>query len=316
MGFTQSGMEPTAATRPADAVPIPLREPRPLTAMLWMAGTGVLFVGVTALVKTLDGRVPAAQAGFLRYALGIVFLLPLLPTLRRLHLTARDFGIFALRGTLQALGVICWFYAMSRITIAEVTAMNYLVPVYITVGAALFLGERLAIRRVLAVAAALAGALVILRPGFRSLDPGHLAMMATALVFAGSYLIAKRLTDRAGAAVVVLMLSLTVPVALLPFALAVWEPVAPADLLVLLAVAAFATGGHYCMTRAFADGPMAVTQPVTFLQLVWAAALGALLFAEPIDLYVVLGGAVIFGSVTFIAIREAQLKTQEKLRKP
>ena len=76
----------------------------------------------------------------------------------------------------------------------------------------------------------------------------------------------------------------------------------------LFLVAVFATIGHLTMTLAFRAAPMTVTQPVTFLQLVWASTLGALVFAEPIDRYVVLGGLVIFASVSFITWREAVLK--------
>jgi len=277
-----------------------------------MVLAGVLFVGVVAGVKLLDGRVPAPQAAFLRYALGLGFLVPLIPELRRLTLSAQDWRLFLYRGAAHTLGVILWFYAMGRITIAEVTAMNYLTPVYVTVGAALFLGERLAIRRLLAVVAALAGALIILRPGVRALDPGHLAMLATAVTLAASYLYAKRLVAIASATVVVAMLSLTVTVGLLPFALAVWVPVTRTELGLLFVVAFLATGGHYAMTRAFGEGPMAVTQPVTFLQLVWAVLLGAVVFGEPLDGWVVLGGVVIFGSVTFIAIREAHLRSRAR----
>lgn len=70
-------------------------------------------------------------------------------------------------------------------------------------------------------------------------------------------------------------------------------------------VACFATAGHLTMTKAFAAAPMTVTQPVTFLQLVWAVLLGAVLFGEPIDGWVMLGGAVIMASVSFITWREA-----------
>ncbi len=74
---------------------------------------------------------------------------------------------------------------MTQIPIAEVTAMNYLSPVYVTIAAALFLGEKLAARCIEAVVVAMLGAVVILRPGFRELSPGHLAMLLAAVVFAG-----------------------------------------------------------------------------------------------------------------------------------
>lgn len=73
-------------------------------------------------------------------------------------------------------------------------------------------------------------------------------------------------------------------------------------------VAVFATFSHYTMTLAFRAAPVAVTQPVTFLQLIWAVLLGLLVFGEPIDGWVVLGGSIILASVTFISWREAVLK--------
>ena len=281
---------------------------RPVMGIFWMLVTGLCFVAVTAIVKYTGDRIPAQQAAFLRYLLGLVFLLPMLKSLFAVRLPGRIWWLFVGRGTFHAFGVMLWFYAMTRISIAEVTAMNYLAPVYVTLGAALFLGEKLAARRILAVVAALVGALIILRPGFREVDPGHLAMLVAGVVFGGSYLLVKVLSAHANAAVVVAMLSIIVTVVLAPFAAAVWVTPTLAELWLLFAVAAFATAGHYTMTVAFSMAPVTVTQPVTFLQLVWAALIGVVIFAEPIDVWVVVGGLVILGAVSFITWREAVLR--------
>lgn len=273
--------------------------------ILWMVLTGLNFIAVTALVKFLGDGVPAAQAAFLRYVLGLVFLIPMIRPMLATRLTPRQWRIFGLRGVAHSLGVILWFYAMTRITIAEVTAMNYLNPVYVTVAAALLLGEKLPPRRLAAVIAAFAGAIIVLRPGFRELDIGHLAMIFTAILFAISYLTAKIVSDEVPATVVVGMLSVMVPFGIAPFAFAVWVPVGWSEFGWLFLVAFFATAGHYTMTRAFAAAPLTVTQPVTFLQLVWATLLGVLVFDEAFDGWVILGAGVIVASVTFIAWREA-----------
>ena len=129
-----------------------------------------------------------------------------------------------MRGVVQSLAIICWFFAMARIPIAEVTAMNYLSPVFVTVGAAIVLKEGLPPRRAAAVVVALIGAMIILRPGLRTVEPGHLAMLGTATGFAIGYLIAKQLSGEISAAVIVGMLSITVTIGLAPFAWAVWIP--------------------------------------------------------------------------------------------
>ncbi|SHF80962.1 EamA-like transporter family protein [Litoreibacter ascidiaceicola] len=281
---------------------------RPVAGVIWMLVTGVMFVAVTAIVKYVGSELPAAEAAFLRYLLGLVFLIPMIGPIRRAKLTPRALKLFGFRGVVHTLGVTLWFYAMTQISIAEVTAMNYLAPVYVTIGAAFFLGEKLALRRILAVVAALVGAMVILRPGFRELSPGHFAMLITAVMFAGSYLTAKVMADEVSPAVVVGMLSITVTIGLAPLAAMVWVTPTLEQLGWMFLLACFATAGHYSMTLAFQAAPVTVTQPVTFLQLFWAVLLGALVFDEAIDGWVIFGGLIILAAVSFITWREAMLK--------
>lgn len=275
--------------------------------VFWMLVTGICFVGVTALVKYLGPGIPPAEAAFIRYFLGLMFLLPTMKRVFAAHLTRRQNTMFGVRGGLHAFGVMLWFYAMTQIPLSEVTAMSYLAPVFVTLGAAVFLHEKLAARRIAAVVFALIGAVIILRPGFRELNGGHLAMLINGVLFAGSYLLAKVLVDEIDPLVVVAMLSVWVTLALAPFAAFVWVTPTLYQVAVLGAVACLATIGHFTMTLAFKVAPMTVTQPVTFLQLVWAVALGALMFSEPVDIWVVIGGTVILGSITFITWRESVL---------
>ena len=176
------------------------------------------------------------------------------------------------------------------------------------------LGEKLAARRILAVVAALVGAVIILRPGFREIGPGHYGMLIAAVFFAASYLIAKRMADETGAAVTVAMLSITVAIGLAPLALMNWVTPTWHELALLFGVAALATAGHYTMTLALAAAPVTVTQPVSFLQLVWAVLLGAFVFGEGLDPFVVLGGLIIIAAISFMTWREAVLK--RRMRTP
>ena len=176
---------------------------RPVVGIFWMFFTGLMFVAVTAVVKHLGDDVPAAQAAFLRYVRGLVFLLPMIKPIVAARLTRRQIKLFWARGIAHTLAVILWFFAMARIPLAEVTAMNYLSPVYVLLGATLFLGEPLPPRRLAAVIVALIGALIILRPGLKEIEAGHVAMLVTAMFFAAGYLIAKQLSGEVSAAVVV-----------------------------------------------------------------------------------------------------------------
>jgi drug/metabolite transporter (DMT)-like permease len=282
-----------------------------MAGIAWMLGSGLCFVAVTGIVRHLGTDLPAAQSAFLRFAFGVVFLLP---AMLRMGPLPRDLlALFGLRGAFHTAAVVCWFYAMARLPVAEVTAIGYLNPVIVTVGGALIFGEALAWRRVVTIGLGIVGAVIVLRPGLREILPGHLAQLGAAALFAGSYLCAKRLSLILDAGVVVAAMSVMVTIGLLPFALWVWVPVSGLQCAWLALVAAFATGGHYCMTRAFAAAPLAVTQPVVFLQLVWATLLGWIVFGEGIDPYVTLGGAVIVGAVSWLAWRETQVLRAEVL---
>nr|WP_255435538.1 DMT family transporter [Paracoccus sp. S1E-3] len=286
-----------------------------LAGIAWMVVTGLCFVAVNALVKVYGQGLPSAQSAFIRFLFGLVFLSPVLVRTARRGLPPGLIGPFALRAALHVLAVILWFYAMTRLPIAEVTAIGFLNPIVATLGAAALLGETLSWRRGLAIGVALLGVLVVLRPGMRALEVGHLAQIGAAVAFGLSYLVARRLAQRAPADVVVAMMALTVTVGLAPLAFAVWVPPSWEQVFGLGLVAVFATAGHYTMTRAFAVAPLAVTQPVTFLQLIWASLLGMALFAEPFDPMVLIGGGMMIAAISYITWREARLNAAPRQRR-
>ena len=281
-----------------------------LVAIFWMFITGLLFVGVTGIVKHLGSGLPAAEAAFLRYVMGLVFVIPLIGLIKRANLTKVELSLFVWRGAVHSVGVMLWFYGMTMLPMAEVTAMSYLSPVFVTIGAALFLGERLAALRIMAIVFAIVGVLVILRPGFREVSLGHVAMLINGGLFAASYLIAKVMADRVEPLVVVGMLSIFVTIGLAPWAFLVWVPPTLTQLGWTFVLATFATAGHYTMTLALRAAPIAVTQPVTFLQLIWSILLGILIFNESFDEWVVIGATIIILSISFIMWREGRVRNK------
>ncbi len=272
-----------------------------------MLVTSVLFVGVTGIVRYLGSEMAATQASFIRYLVGLILILPWLLPLFRKPPTKRQMSLYTLRGLAHGIGVTLWFYAMARIPIAEVTAIGYISPIFVTLGAAIFLGERIQMRRILAVIVAFCGTLIILRPGFQELNLGQIAQLCAAPVFAASFLLAKRMTDDTNPGVIVGMLSLFCTIVLLPGALLTWRDPTLEEIGWLSLTALLATLGHFTMTQAFRCAPITVTQPVGFLQLVWATILGVAAFGEPVDPFVIIGGGIIVASATYISHREAMI---------
>jgi drug/metabolite transporter (DMT)-like permease len=264
-----------------------------------------MFVSVTGIVRHLGSDMPAIEAAFIRYGVGSLLMIPMMRAILTHRPAAKTMKLFAARSVVHAVGVMLWFFAMARVPIAEVTAIGYISPIFVTIGAAIWFGERLYARRIMAVAVGIFGAMIIIRPGFQEVSVGQLAQLCAAPMFAMSFLLAKKLTEQADTAVIVGMLSLGCTVMLLPGALIQWRDPTWNEVGWLALTAAFATAGHYTLTRAFRAAPLTVTQPVGFLQLVWAALMGVLVFGEAVDPFVFIGGGVVVAAATYISHREA-----------
>ena len=269
-----------------------------------MVLTTILFVGVTATVRYLEGEVPAPQAAFLRYAIGTLLLTPSLITLIKIKPNKPLMSKFLLRGLVHSFGVTLWFYAMSVMPVAEVTAIGFLTYIFVSIGACIFLKEKLHKHRITAVIISFVGALIILRPGFKVIESGQLGMLMATVVFTASYLIAKIVSKERSSSEIVAMLSVFTTIFLIPSAIYSWEPISLEALLILAFTALIATIGHITMTQAIKVAPMVVTQPILFLQLVWASMVGLFLFDEQFDLYVIIGGTLIMICVCYVSYRE------------
>jgi drug/metabolite transporter (DMT)-like permease len=271
---------------------------------MWMVLTTILFVGVTATVRYLEGEVPAPQAAFLRYAIGTLLLTPSLITLIKVKPNKPLMNKFLLRGLVHSFGVTLWFYAMSVMPVAEVTAIGFLTYIFVSIGACIFLKEKLHKHRITAVIISFVGALIILRPGFKVIESGQFGMLMATVVFTASYLIAKIVSKERSSSEIVAMLSVFTTIFLIPSAIYSWEPISLEALLILAFTALIATIGHITMTQAIKAAPMVVTQPILFLQLVWASMVGLFLFDEQFDLYVIIGGTIIMICVCYVSYRE------------
>ena len=275
-----------------------------IIGILWMMLTTILFVGVTATVRYLEGEVPAPQAAFLRYAIGTLFLIPSLISLTKIKPDKPLLQKFILRGLVHSIGVTLWFYAMSVMPVAEVTAIGFLTYIFVSIGASIFLKEKLHKHRLAAILISFIGALIVLRPGFKVIESGQLGMLMATVVFTASYLIAKIVSKERSSSEIVAMLSIFTTIFLIPSAIYSWEPLSIKAFLILSFTALIATVGHITMTKAIKAAPMVVTQPILFLQLVWASMVGLFIFNEKFDPFVILGGTIIMLCVCYVSYRE------------
>jgi len=284
-----------------------------LPGCLWMVAGGLLFVAVTVLVRYLGSDMPAVEAAFIRYLIGIFLLLPMMWRLHWRGIRPGRFKLYFLRGILHGIAVMLWFFAMARIPLSEVTAIGFSTPVFTALGAILIFNEQVRTRRMMAILAGFVGTLIILRPGFQAIEAGTLAQLIAAFCFAGSFLFAKHMTQSANSGEILVMLTIFCTLALLPGAVYYWREPTLLEVSWLALVAIFATAGHYAITRAIACAPLTVTQPLSFLQLVWAIIFGYWLFDEVPDNWVIVGASIIVVAISYLTHREAVAARRRKM---
>lgn len=212
------------------------------------------------------------------------------------------------RGALWIVATVLFFTSISRMGLAEATALVFVAPLFITALSALFLAEPVGWRRWAAVLAGFVGVLTMIRPGAESFRPISLMPVAVALVYAALMLGARWLDPRESVWTLMLYLSGTaagLSALIAPF---FWTPIEAADLWLFGAIALFGTAGMTMMTQAFRLAPASVAAPLDYTALIWATLLGWLIWRETPDGPAILGAAVIVGAGGFVLWREHRLQ--------
>jgi drug/metabolite transporter (DMT)-like permease len=282
---------------------------------LYMAQSALAFAAMGAFAKGAGMRLPVAE---LVLARGLVSLVLSLVALRRAgvdpvgHRPARLLG----RGVIGALGLASLFSALARLPLAEATVIQYLHPVFTAVLAALLLRERTGAGLALSIALGAAGVLAVARPAAlfggaaASLDPiGLAAAVAGAFLSACAYVAVRHLSATEHPVVIVSYFAWVAVLGSLPFALQgfVWPQ--GVEWVLLVGVGVAAQVGQVAMTHGLRVLPAARATALSYLQVVFAAVLGAIFFGERPGAWTVLGALAIL-SGTLVALREGRREAQ------
>lgn len=266
----------------------------------------LLFTSMDAMAKGLIGRYPAPQVIWARFigqlVLVVVILGPRLGPLLRTRFPVLHFW----RSASQFGATSFFFLSLPHIGLAEATAIADINPVLITLGAALFLGERLGPRRVAGVVVALIGALIVIRPGGGVFTWWALLPLCCALSYATSALLTRKIgaQESVWASMIYAALFGTIAAgATLPF---VWQPVAAGDLWLFVLVGCLGTGAQLCIIRSFSITEAGIVAPFAYLGIVFAAFWGAVLYDQWPDRWTVIGALVIVGAGLYVWHRENQ----------
>jgi drug/metabolite transporter (DMT)-like permease len=275
--------------------------------LLWVCVAGFLFSLLNALLRLLALHVDPFQSQFLRYFFGLVVLLPIMLGRGVGQYRPKQIGGQFARGALHTAGLCVWFIALPKIPLADMTAIGFTTPIFVMIGAYLFFREAMRWERWLATALGFCGVLIVLGPRLSAAGGGyHLVMFASAPLFAASFLLTKALTRHETAGVILVWQAITVSLFSLPLALLHWQWLTGWQWAGFALCGMLGSAGHYCLTRSFAAADISATQSARFLDLIWSALMGFLLFTDVPSQTTLLGGTLICAATLWVARRESR----------
>lgn len=279
--------------------------PRGVVCLLLSA---LLMASMNSAVRYLSQELHPFEIVFFRNLFAFLFVLPMLLRHGAVLLKTKRFGVHLGRAALNVVTMMVFFYAVSITPLSEVVALSFTAPVFATVLSILILGEVVGIRRWAAIVCGFTGALVILQPGFDEVVVGQLLAFAAALMWAGCLLIIKSLSRTETSVTIVAYMSLLMtPMALVP-ALLVWQWPDVRQLAWLVLIGVSGGAGQFLLTQALHDADLSVVMPLDFSKLIWVSLIAYLAFGEVPSATTWIGGAVIFSSAFYIALRESRVR--------
>ena len=274
--------------------------------VFWMIVSCIAFSSMWVLIRHASHDVHAFVIVFFRNAIGTLVLVPMIVRNKGLMQIGR-MRANSRRAVSGFIATTATFYAVSHAPMATALSINYTAPLFATVGAVLFLGEKIHARRVVALAIGFAGMLIVVRPGALPMTPGVLAAMVSAVATAFSIIAIRQLVaiDDSRAVAAWTFVMMTPPS--LAMALAVWT-MPPAHVWpILIAIGCVAAVGQLSMNRAFALAEASAVLPYDFVRFGLVTIAGIALFGERLDAMTILGGVIIFGATVYLAVRERQV---------
>ena len=284
----------------------------PVRAALWITLAGVLFTVTITSVRKVTPDLHVFEAVMFRSLFGIVFMVPWLIRRGISQMRTHRIGLFAIRGSLAFFVTTLYFWAATMMPLADLVSITFTRPIFGTIAAIIFLHEVARARRWSAIAAGFIGMLIIIRPGFATLNVGMLLVLGGVCFQTCNTIIVKTLTRTEQSDTIALYHTLFIlPLSIVP-AIIFWKTLTLVQLGWLMAVGGCGMMSQRAMTRALAAADASFVLALSYLRLPIAALIGFLVFGEVPVIWVWIGGTVIAASSAYIARREAVIARAEK----
>ncbi|MGB7262265.1 MAG: DMT family transporter [Albidovulum sp.] len=273
---------------------------RPFAAAMWMLGSIAGFSALAVSGREIGATLDTFEMMLYRSLIGVVIVVAAAQLSGRWSEISTDrLGQHALRNLFHFAGQNLWLYALALIPMAQLFALEFSYPIMVALTAPFFLAEKLTRVKLMAAAIGFAGILIVARPfGAGGLSIGLLSALACAVGFAGSAIVTKRLTRHVSITGILFWLAVMQSAFGLICAGYDGQIALPYGSTIgwILLMGGAGLGAHFCLTKALTLAPASVVTPVDFLRLPLISIIGMSFYSEDLDMWVLVGGAVIFAA--------------------
>lgn len=243
---------------------------------------------------------------FLRNVINLVLMTPSMVRQGKAIFRTERLGTHAIRNAFLYSGNVAWFFGVTKISLADVAALQFTSPLFTAIIAAALLGERIGGHRMVAILVGFAGALIIIRPGIIPLNIGTLSILLAAFLYSCAHVVTKLLSNTESGSTVVFYMSVTILIYSAIPAAFVWQTPAWADMPAMIGLGITGYATHYCITRSLAVGDASFVIVFDFMRLPFSVTLGWILFTEVLDAWTAAGALIIFATGYYSTVREAK----------
>ena len=276
-----------------------------LLGILLVASSGLVLSSMDTIAKLLSGTLPVIEIVWARYFFHTVVMTAYLGATTGTGFLRSDRPVLqVVRGAMLLIGTVLMYFALSKVPLAEVTAVQFSSPVMVTVLSVLFLGERIGVPRIVAVLAGFGGVLLITRPGFAGTDPYLFLPLGAAAVFSIYFLLTRTLSgpkDAASTLFNTTAVGAFVLTAVVPF---VWVAPDVGECVLMVAIGTLGAVGHFCIVKGFSFASASTLSPFLYSQVLFASLYSVFLIGDPLRWNMVVGALILVASGLFIWWRE------------
>ena len=263
-----------------------------------------------ASTKLAQLEVNVITAALFRFVFGLIIISPIIIKSKFSIFKTQNLKFHFVRSTLNLPAMLLGFGSISLIPIEKFTAIQFIVPFIVTILAIMFLGERIYIYRTIALILGFVGMLIIVRPGFIDMSLGVSMALGSSFFWAIVIVMTKKMSADDSAITILAYQYIFMIIFTSILTIFFWQAPSIKTLGFLLLAAFTGTIFHLCINHAYKLVDVIMTQPYSFLGLIFSSILGFFIFNEIPDLYTWLGALIIFIGVLIISYREMKLKKE------